>query len=61
MIDERGLSVDIEVDGGIKLDNIAEVCAAGADVIVSGSGIYGTPNRAETIAAMRDAGTNARA
>jgi ribulose-phosphate 3-epimerase len=60
MIDSRGLSVEIEVDGGIKLDNIAEVCAAGADVIVSGSGIYGTPDRAATIKAMRDAGTKAR-
>ncbi|CAN5739214.1 ribulose-phosphate 3-epimerase [soil metagenome] len=61
MIDERGLSVEIEVDGGIKLDNIAEVCAAGADVIVSGSGVYGTPDRAHTIAAMRKAGSEARA
>lgn len=64
MIDERGLSVDIEVDGGIKLDNIAEVCAAGANVIVSGSGIYGTKDYAATIAAMRDRGSaafNARA
>ena len=63
-IDERGLSVDIEVDGGIKLDNVAEVCAAGANVIVSGSAIYGTKDYAATIAAMRDRGSaafNARA
>jgi ribulose-phosphate 3-epimerase len=53
MIDERGLSVDIEVDGGVKVDNIAEICAAGANVIVSGSGIFGTPDYAATIAAMR--------
>ena len=58
-IDERGLSVDIEVDGGIKLDNVAEVCAAGANVIVSGSAIYGTKDYAATIAAMRDRGTAA--
>jgi ribulose-phosphate 3-epimerase len=53
MIDERGLAVDIEVDGGVKLDNIAAVCAAGATVIVSGSGIFGTKDYAATIAAMR--------
>ena len=56
MIDERGLAVDIEVDGGVKLDNIAAVCAAGATVIVSGSGIFGTKNYAATIAAMRARG-----
>jgi len=53
MIDERGLAVDIEVDGGVKLDNIAGVVAAGATVVVSGSGIFGTPDYAATIAAMR--------
>ncbi|HEX3761136.1 MAG TPA: ribulose-phosphate 3-epimerase [Kofleriaceae bacterium] len=53
MIGERGLKVDIEVDGGVKLDNVAEVVAAGADVIVSGSGVFGTKDYAATIAAMR--------
>ena len=57
MIDERGLAVDIEVDGGVKLDNIAAVCVAGATVIVSGSGIFGTKDYAATIAAMRAAAT----
>ena len=52
-IDERGLDVDIEVDGGIKLDNIDRVVKAGANVIVSGSGIFGTPDYAKTIAAMK--------
>ena len=59
MLDERGLAVDIEVDGGVKLDNIAEVCAAGANVIVSGSGVYGTKDYAATIAALRQRGTEA--
>jgi ribulose-phosphate 3-epimerase len=59
MIDERGLAVDIEVDGGIKLDNVAQVCAAGANVIVSGSGVYGTPDYATTIAELRRRGTEA--
>jgi ribulose-phosphate 3-epimerase len=56
MIDERGLSVDIEIDGGVKIDNIATVCAAGANVIVSGSGVFGTKNSAATIAALRARG-----
>jgi ribulose-phosphate 3-epimerase len=53
LADELGLDLDIEVDGGIKTDNIAEVVRAGANVIVSGSGIFGTPDYAATIAAMR--------
>jgi ribulose-phosphate 3-epimerase len=57
MIDERGVAVDIEVDGGVKLDNIAEVAAAGANVVVSGSGIFGTADYAATIEAMRAHGT----
>ncbi|MGA6993640.1 MAG: ribulose-phosphate 3-epimerase [Candidatus Deferrimicrobiaceae bacterium] len=48
-----GLSVDIEVDGGIKADNIAEVVKAGANVIVSGSGIFGTKDYGKTISEMR--------
>ena len=43
----------IEVDGGIKLINIKKVADAGADVIVSGSGIFATENYSETIAEMR--------
>ncbi len=49
----RGLDLDIEVNGGIKTGNIDRVVAAGANVIVSGSGIFKTPDYAETIAAMR--------
>jgi ribulose-phosphate 3-epimerase len=61
MIDARGLTVDIEVDGGITVHNIAEVCAAGANVIVSGSGVYGTKDYAATIAELRRRGEAARA
>jgi ribulose-phosphate 3-epimerase len=56
MLDVRGLTVDIEVDGGIKVDNIADVVRAGANVIVSGSGIFGTKDYAATIAEMRRRG-----
>jgi ribulose-phosphate 3-epimerase len=48
-----GLNVDIQVDGGIKADNVAEAVAAGANVIVSGSGIFGTPDYRKTIELMR--------
>ena len=48
--DERPL---IEVDGGIKLNNIKKVSDAGADVFVSGSGIYSTPDYSETVSEMR--------
>ena len=60
MIDQRGLTVDIEVDGGVKVDNVGEVCAAGANVIVSGSGVFGTKDYAATIAEMRRRGEASR-
>lgn len=61
MIDERGLDVDIEVDGGIGPANVGEVCAAGANVIVAGSAVYGTKDYAATIADMRTRGEAATA
>ena len=53
LIDGRKPGVLIEVDGGIKTDNIATVVRAGGEVIVSGSGIFKTPNYADTIRQMR--------
>ena len=53
-LDRRGLPLDVEIDGGIKLENIASVAAAGANVFVSGSGIFGKPDYAAIIAKMRD-------
>ena len=50
----RGLSLDVEIDGGVKADNIADVKAAGANVFVSGSGIFGEKDYQKIIAAMRD-------
>jgi len=53
LIDAQKPGVLIEVDGGIKTDNIATVVRAGGEVIVSGSGIFKTPNYADTIRQMR--------
>ena len=54
IIQERELQTQIEVDGGIKVINIAEAANSGADIIVSGSGILGTKNYTETINEMRE-------
>jgi ribulose-phosphate 3-epimerase len=53
MIDRTGLPIRLEVDGGIKVDNIAAVAAAGADTFVAGSAIFGANDYAATISAMR--------
>lgn len=55
LIDQRNLSILVEVDGGIKVDNIQRVARAGGEVIVSGSGIFKTLDYAETIRQMRKA------
>ena len=54
-LDRLQLAVDLQVDGGIKVDNIAAVAEAGANVFVSGSGIFGQQDYAATIARMRRA------
>ena len=51
LLQEKGVSPDIEVDGGITLSNVSEVLAAGANIIVSGSGVFGG-NIEENIAAF---------
>ncbi len=48
-----GREIWVEVDGGVKVDNIAEIAAAGADTFVAGSAIFGSGDYAKTIAAMR--------
>ena len=55
LIDQKNLSILIEVDGGIKVDNIEKVVSAGGEVIVSGSGIFKTTDYAETVRQMRQA------
>lgn len=54
-IDQSRSAILVEVDGGIKTDNIDRVCRAGGEVIVSGSGIFKTPNYTDTIRRMREA------
>ncbi len=54
-IDASGREVLLEVDGGVKVDNIAEIARAGADTFVAGSAIFGTKDYKATIAAMRAA------
>ena len=53
IITERKLKVEIEVDGGIKVENIGDLARRGGDIFVAGSGIFGTPDRSETIRKMR--------
>ena len=54
-IDACGKDIRLEVDGGIKTDNIARVAAAGADTFVAGSAIFGKPDYASVIGSMRAA------
>jgi ribulose-phosphate 3-epimerase len=55
MIDERGVNVRIEIDGGIDLTNIAEVVASGAEIIVAGSAIFGAPDPQAAVRELREA------
>lgn len=54
LIDRRGLAVELEVDGGVKADNIRQVAAAGADVFVAGSAVFGTADYGATIALLKE-------
>ena len=53
MIDASGREIRLEVDGGVKVDNIADVAAAGADTFVAGSAIFGSENYRNTISQMK--------
>jgi len=53
IIDDSGLDIRLEIDGGVKVDNIGEIAAAGADTFVAGSAIFGSEDYAATINAMR--------
>jgi len=53
IIDDSGLEIRLEIDGGVKVDNIGEIAAAGADTFVAGSAIFGSEDYAATISAMK--------
>ncbi|KRG69589.1 ribulose-phosphate 3-epimerase [Pseudoxanthomonas dokdonensis] len=54
-IDASGRAIRLEIDGGVKADNIADIAAAGADTFVAGSAIFNAPDYAEVIGLMRKA------
>ena len=60
MIDKTGKDIRLEIDGGVKADNIGQIAAAGADAFVAGSAIFNAPNYADVIARMRAAVADAR-
>ena len=53
LIDDRGLNTRLEIDGGVKVENIQEIAAAGADTFVAGSSIFSNANYKSTIDKMR--------
>nr|WP_248845763.1 ribulose-phosphate 3-epimerase [Desulfuromonas sp. DDH964] len=59
-IDRRGLRVELEVDGGVKTDNIGLIARAGADVFVAGSAVFGNGDYAATIAELRSAAVSVK-
>ena len=58
---ETGRTIRLEVDGGVKTDNIAAIAAAGADTFVAGSAVFGSPDWGTTIAMLRAAADSAGA
>jgi ribulose-phosphate 3-epimerase len=52
-IDDSGLDIRLEIDGGVKVDNIGEIKAAGADMFVAGSAIFNQPDYKKVIDDMR--------
>ena len=60
MIDATGKPIRLEIDGGVKADNIAEIAAAGADTFVAGSAIFNTTDYADVIGRMKDAVSKVR-
>lgn len=54
LIDKSGKDIRLEIDGGVKIDNIREIAEAGADTFVAGSAIFGSNDYQKTIAAMRE-------
>lgn len=55
----RGLGFKIEVDGGVGVDNIADLSRAGCDIFVAGSSIFGTPDPAQSVKSLKELAANA--
>jgi ribulose-phosphate 3-epimerase len=53
IMDRRGIEAELEVDGGVKVENIERISHAGADVFVAGSAVFGSPDYAATIAELK--------
>jgi ribulose-phosphate 3-epimerase len=60
MADERGLELDIEVDGGIKASTAGAVAEAGANAFVAGTAVFGAPDYRAAISGIREAAAKAR-
>jgi len=60
LVSERGLDLDIEIDGGVELGNIQEVARRGGNSFVAGAGVYGQPDPVNAIGRLRDAAKVAR-
>ncbi|MDG1444290.1 MAG: ribulose-phosphate 3-epimerase [Pseudomonadales bacterium] len=58
IIQASGRDIRLEIDGGVKIDNIAEIAASGADTFVAGSAIFGSTDYAKTISSMKNAIAN---
>jgi ribulose-phosphate 3-epimerase len=54
LIDEKNLPIELEVDGGIHLQNISQVAQAGADILVAGSAVFKSPDAREAIRLMKE-------
>jgi ribulose-phosphate 3-epimerase len=59
-VDRRGLAVDVEIDGGVKVDNARRAVDAGATVLVSASGIYKAPDKVEAARTLADIASSGR-
>ena len=54
MIDSKNYAVDIQVDGGVTVDNIHDIVKAGANILVAGSAIFGKENIQKAVSDLRD-------
>jgi ribulose-phosphate 3-epimerase len=59
-LDQRGLEIAVEMDGGLGEDNVADAVAAGVDMVVAGSAVFGKPDPAAAMRSLRKAATAAR-